>query len=221
MKVNVKVLGLKSSAPVTTVNTSTNVPPKLPATVKVTWSDGSQTTEAVTWDTPQFQQYAKAGTFTVNGYLKSSGTKVYATVNVAVTTQEMYRLYNPNSGEHFYTASTGERDGLKKLGWRDEGTGWIAPVKSNTPVYRLYNPNAGDHHYTTSVKERDDLKSAGWRDEGIGWYSAENDGKKPLYREYNPNAVAGAHNYTLSKEENDHLVKLGWRGEGYAWYAVR
>lgn len=220
VKVNVKVLGVRSNAPVTTVNTSTNVPPKLPATVKVTWSDGSQTTEAVTWDTPQFQQYAKAGTFNVNGYLKSSGTKVYATVNVAVTTQEMYRLYNPNSGEHFYTASTGERDGLKKLGWRDEGTGWIAPVKSNTPVYRLYNPNAGDHHYTTSVKERNDLKKAGWRDEGIGWYSAENAGKKPLYREYNPNAIAGAHNYTLSKAENDQLVKLGWRGEGYAWYAV-
>ncbi len=41
----------------------------------------------------------------------------------------MYRLYNPNSGEHFYTASKGERNHLIRLGWNDEGIGWygIAP----------------------------------------------------------------------------------------------
>lgn len=222
VKVNVKVLGLKSSAPVTTVNTSTNVPPKLPATVKVTWSDGSQTTEQVTWDTPQFKQYAKAGTFTVSGTLKSSGTKVYATVNVAVTTQEMYRLYNPNSGEHFYTASTGERDMLKGVGWNYEGVGWVAPVKSSEPVYRLYNPNAGDHHYTTSAPEKDMLVKAGWNYEGIGWYSADSSYPKraPLYREYNPNAKSGAHNFTLNKAEDNYLGSIGWKQEGTAWYAV-
>ncbi|MCR5582577.1 MAG: hypothetical protein K6F70_03060, partial [Eggerthellaceae bacterium] len=53
----------------------------------------------------------------------------------------MNRLYNPNGGEHFYTASDEERDGLVKLGWQYEGTGWVAPETSDTPVYRLYNPN--------------------------------------------------------------------------------
>lgn len=38
----------------------------------------------------------------------------------------MYRLYNPNSGEHFYAANLAERDNLKRLGWRDEGVGWYA-----------------------------------------------------------------------------------------------
>lgn len=34
----------------------------------------------------------------------------------------MYRLYNPNSGEHFYTASDEERWHLIDVGWNDEGT---------------------------------------------------------------------------------------------------
>lgn len=33
--------------------------------------------------------------------------------------QPMYRSYNPNSSEHFYTASTYERDSLVKVGWKN------------------------------------------------------------------------------------------------------
>lgn len=135
-------------------------------------------------------------------------------------TVEMYRLYNPNSGEHFYTANSYERDDLAGRGWHYEGVGWVAPVHSNTPVYRLYNPNAGDHHYTINTYERDSLIRVGWRDEGIGWYSSDTNRNYPLYRQYNPNAIAGAHNYTLNRNENDQLVRLGWRAEGIAWYGV-
>ncbi|MDO4623053.1 MAG: hypothetical protein Q4B22_08885 [Eubacteriales bacterium] len=131
----------------------------------------------------------------------------------------MYRLYNPNSGEHFYTASTGERASVIAAGWDDEDIGWIAPEYSNTPVYRLYNPNAGDHHYTMNADERDWLVKVGWNDEGIGWYS-DDEQRYPLYRQYNPNAIAGAHNFTTSKKENDYLVKAGWVEEGIAWHAV-
>lgn len=137
----------------------------------------------------------------------------------SVKTQPMYRCYNPNSGEHFYTKNAAERDAIVSLGWRYEGIGWVAPEKSKTPVYRLYNPNAGDHHYTMSKAEKDNLVSVGWSYEGIGWYS--DDGKEvPLYRQYNPNAKAGSHNYTTSKGENDSLVKLGWHGEGIGWYGI-
>ena len=130
---------------------------------------------------------------------------------------EMYRLYNPNSGEHFYTASAAERDNLAGIGWRYEGVGWLAPSKSSSPVHRMYNPNSGDHHYTLSSAERDNLVSIGWRYEGVGWYS---DGSKgaPLYRQFNPNEVIGTHNYTTSKVENDRLVRIGWRAEGVGWY---
>lgn len=137
----------------------------------------------------------------------------------SVPTQLMYRLYNPNSGEHFYTSSQTEKNHLSDVGWVFEGNGWVAPTTSNTPVYRVYNPAAGEHHYTMSAYERDELVKVGWIDEGIGWYS--DDAKTtPLYRQYNPNQFACNHNYTLSVTERDHLISLGWKDEGIGWYAV-
>lgn len=133
----------------------------------------------------------------------------------ASDTQSMYRMYNWNSGEHFYTASVKERNHLVNVGWSYEGIGWTAP-KNGLPVYRLYNPYAGDHHYTTSSSERRYLINRGWRSEGVGWRSG---GNVPLYRQYNPNAKTGTHNYTTSKVENDSLVRLGWQAEGIAWFA--
>jgi len=132
----------------------------------------------------------------------------------------MYRLYNPNSGEHFYTADEGEKDYLSGIGWNYEGIGWNAPVSSNSPVYRLYNPYSSDHHYTMDEGERDYLSQTGWNYEGIGWYS--DDAKSvPLYRQFNPNEVIGTHNYTTSLEENDWLCTTGWQAEGIGWYGVR
>ncbi len=129
----------------------------------------------------------------------------------------MYRMYNPNSGEHFYTANSFEKDSLTKSGWKYEGIGWYAPTKSNAPVYRMYNPNAGDHHYTLSAYEKDSLVKAGWRYEGIGWYSSETKALK-IYRAYNANAKAGSHNYTANSWEQKNLVNVGWKDEGIAWY---
>lgn len=127
---------------------------------------------------------------------------------------DMYRLYNPNSGEHFYTADSNERNDLYIKGWEYEGIGWVAP-DAGEPVYRLYNPNAGDHHYTPSAAERQMLIDAGWNDEGIGWKTG---GAVPLYRQYNPNAVAGSHNFTTNKGEDENLAAQGWKQEGIGWY---
>ena len=131
---------------------------------------------------------------------------------------EMYRLYNPNSGEHFYTASQYERDVTVAAGWNYEGVGWKAPAEGE-PVWRLYNPNAGDHHYTVNANERDTLIGVGWIDEGMCWYSAGHDGV-PIWRQYNPNVTAGAHNFTADKNEHVALVRIGWKGEGIAWYGL-
>jgi len=132
------------------------------------------------------------------------------------TPDPMYRLYNPNSGEHFYTKDEKEKNTLISYGWKDEGIAWTGPYAGD-PVYRLYNPNAGDHHYTMSEEERDALVKVGWTDEGIGWYSDSYQNVK-VYRQYNPNAKTGAHNYTTSKKENDALVAAGWIAEGVCWY---
>ena len=137
-----------------------------------------------------------------------------------VETIDMYRMYNPNSGEHFYTGNVAEKNHLISVGWNYEGVGFKAPKTSNTPMYRLYNPNAGDHHYTYNKAERDHLVSVGWNDEGIGWYADDNKGV-PQYRLYNPNAEAGAHHYTWNTAERDHLISLGWKGEGIGFYSCR
>lgn len=153
---------------------------------------------------------------TVNNGLRKGDVPIKA-VTTKDGTNPMYRMYNPNSGEHFYTASYGEIVKLGEVGWNYEGVGWYAP-KSGKPVYRMYNPNAGDHHYTPSAAEKNKLVSAGWRYEGVCWRTG---GSKPLYRAYNPNATAGAHHFTTSKIEIRRICAVGWRAEGIGWYGVR
>ncbi len=138
--------------------------------------------------------------------------------------QPMYRLYNPNSGEHFYTSSTVERDAVVAAGWNDEGVGWMAPTQG-IKVYRLYNSHTsehhvGDHHYTKSKSERDMLIQVGWIWEEGGWYSDPNE-TMPLYRAYNPNAYSNNHHYTPDWGEFQVLLSLGWNDEGIGWYGVR
>lgn len=134
--------------------------------------------------------------------------------------EHIYRLYNPNTGEHFYTASDVECGTLIGVGWDYEGVGWVAPTEGEQ-VYRLYNRYVlgGDHHYTTNESERDALIEAGWtyEEDAATWLSG---GDVPLYRQYNPYAKTGTHNYTTSKDENDTLVRLGWHSEDIAWYGV-
>ena len=161
------------------------------------------------------------GTFSSDKF--SVYTLVYSEVKTTpapvVETVPMHRLFNPNSGEHFYTGSVVERDNLVAAGWNYEGVAWNAPVSGGTPIHRLFNPNNSDHHYTASQEEIDMLVSVGWIYEAVAW----NDlgpvaDAVPMYRLYNPNADCGSHHYTGSTEERDWLVSLGWHFEGIGWY---
>lgn len=42
-------------------------------------------------------------------------------VYAAVSLKPIYRVYNPNSGEHLHTLNGGEKDNLMSLGWVYEG----------------------------------------------------------------------------------------------------
>ncbi|MBQ9279078.1 MAG: hypothetical protein IJ224_10660 [Lachnospiraceae bacterium] len=228
-----KKIGTNAETPVTNTSGKIKIQISVPANLQKTGRDykiarlhnGTTTILSVTkngydltFETDQFSTYALLYSDPVED--KKTDDKTDTKTDTTVKTVNMYRLYNPNSGEHFYTANEKEKNNLVSVGWRYEGIGWKAPVKSNTPVYRLYNKNAGDHHYTMSEKEKDNLVKLGWKYEGIGWYS--DDAKSvPLYRQYNPNAKAGSHNYTTSKSENDMLVGVGWKGEGVGWYGVK
>ncbi|MCB6916205.1 hypothetical protein LIZ91_06355 [Enterococcus avium] len=144
----------------------------------------------------------------VGGVALASGTDAEAA--------QLYRAYNPNTGEHLYTANASEIPFVVRAGWRNEGYAWEAPSKG-APVYRMFNPNnGGDHHYTLNAGERDHLKKVGWRYEGISWQSG---GSTPVYRLYNPNAKSGTHHFTTLESEKNHLVKVGWRYEGVAFYS--
>ncbi|MBR4457198.1 MAG: hypothetical protein IKS32_13425 [Solobacterium sp.] len=165
---------------------------------------------------------AKSGPgFTVNGtkYEKDLILRVYTNKAEPLPEAELYRMYNPNTGEHFFTANAKERDILKEAGWKYEGVAFHTYQTGEVPVYRLYNPVAGDHHYTTSEAEAENLKKAGWSQEGIAFYA--NKSGVAMYRLYNPNAETGAHHYTSSKEEKEMLEKAGWKYEGIGFYVTR
>ena len=148
----------------------------------------------------------------------------FCSIIIKAPTEAVFRLYNPNSGEHFYTRAIAEKNQLITSGWQDEAVGFEATT-IGLPVYRVYNPNAGDHHYTTSASEVQALVAAGWQEEGISFYAYDpaaftlaEKALTPVYRLYNPNAKAGAHHYTENVDERDHLVQAGWQAEGVAWY---
>jgi len=131
---------------------------------------------------------------------------------------DMFRMYDPNSGEHFYTGSTVERENLVKAGWHYEGVGFTFPLTTGDPVHRLYDPRTGEHLYTMDKTEMNTLLAAGWDYEGIAFNSGfENE--VPQYRLHNPNATRGAYHFTASREERNFLINQGWEYQGIGWYS--
>lgn len=173
------------------------------------------------WDIEVKEEGTYGVIVTVTNREGNTATSELVEINVVSAGMRMHRLYNQYTGEHFYTASDAERDGLVAVGWTYEGVGWVAP-EAGDDVYRLYNPYVpgGDHHYTLSWGEVEVLRAAGWEYEGVGWFSAPAGTGVPIWRQYNPYAQTGTHNYTTSEEENDRLVSAGWREEGVGWYGV-
>ena len=146
------------------------------------------------------------------------GGLFHATNASADSSTPVYRLYNPNTGEHFYTGNSYEEKSLSANGWVYEGIGWQAAT-SGTSVYRVYNPNAkgGDHYYTMSKYEAQTLVNSGWKWDNNGKAAFFSGGNINLYVAYNPNAQSGSHNYTTSNFEQSSLLKGGWKYGAVAW----
>ena len=151
----------------------------------------------------------------------------FSIFNVAEGRAMQARMYNPNSGEHFYTGSIEEVQNLINAGWNFEGSGFITPT-TGIPIYRLYSEEHGDHFYTTNEAEVELLLNDGWELEGdnngIAFPSADASQGIPMYRLHNPNAYnnneSGAHHFTTSMEEVHNLEAAGWEFEGTAWYSL-
>ena len=123
-------------------------------------------------------------------------------------------MYNPNSGEHFYTGSMEERKNLENAGWKYEGVGFTFPATTGKPVYRLYDKfGTMEHLYTMDEAEKEKLLAEGWILEGVAFNSGRED-EVPQYRLHNPNATIGAYHFTASVEEKDSLIAAGWEYQG-------
>ncbi len=135
--------------------------------------------------------------------------------------QPVFRFYNEQTGEHFYSVNQVTRKILaEQTNWKAEGYPFAVPTSSSMPIYRLKNPNNLDHHYTTDKNEYLTLQNMGWIGQGIAMYGADPSDPQaiPLYRLYNPNVETAIHHYTSSLNERDTLVLKGWETEDIGWY---
>jgi hypothetical protein len=132
------------------------------------------------------------------------------------------RMYQPTTGEHFYTTNLLEYKAILDTGtFRSEGIGfnaWTGAAVGSKPVYRLIPQNGGKHFFTMSETEKNALASSGWRVEGVAWYAYSTAGanRLPVYRLYN--SVNGDHLLTTSAAERDGAARSGYRYEGIAFY---
>ncbi|MCB2186251.1 MAG: VCBS repeat-containing protein [Deltaproteobacteria bacterium] len=134
-------------------------------------------------------------------------------------TAALYRLYNPNSGKHYYTAKTSERDALVAAGWRFErveGYIYTTQVVGSSQVYKLYNTNTGSHLYTTSASEVAQILATmpEWQQVsslGFAFLQARDTSITAMYRAYNPNAAY--HFFTTRYVELQNAVAAGYLDE--------
>lgn len=152
-----------------------------------------------------------------SGSSGSSGSSGGAgTSAIASSAVELYRLFNPKTGEHLYTVDANEKAVLVENGWNDEGVRTVASSE-DTPVYRMYHAGTKEHLFVATESEKEAMLANGWTMEGIGWYAnAKSD--TPNYRLFNGKSGIGSHLFTTSKDEADQLVEQGWTLEGIAWF---
>lgn len=88
----------------------------------------------------------------------------------------LFRLYQPYTGDHFYTIDAAERDAALASGsYVYEGmAGWAfdAMAPGRKALYRAYNPQTGQHLFTGGASLYNGLPSP-WIREGVAAYLQE------------------------------------------------
>lgn len=176
-------------------------------------------------DTPQSDNILSIDENTGEATVKDAVMGGDAKIPVSVTQEgELYRMYDPNRGEHFYTKNAEEAAHLASIGWTHEADSDFTVISAAeefaVPVYRVYNPNGGGmHFYTENAAEALNLRANGWNYEGISHYVYDKDSDVGTvqYRLYNPNSTIGEHNWTTNINEYNMLKNVGWVDEGICW----
>ena len=206
----------------TTINakghTEVTVPGKAATCFSPGLTDGKKCSTCGTVTVAQKTIATKAHTYDNNVDGTCNSCKVNRETVETRQVHHMLRMYNPNTGEHFYTGSEVEKSQLVAAGWNYEGVGFTFPANTGAPVYRLFDPVTGEHLYTMDVAEKDRLMAEGWNYEGIAFNSAY-DTEAVQHRLHNPNATVGAYHFTFSTEEMQNLIAAGWEYQGIGWYS--
>lgn len=174
-----------------------------------------------------WQDYlAKKAELAKNGYTVAEHTELVQMLNgiqaklVQVANVTLYRLYNPNDGDHYYTPRRAEAENLRNVGWIQEKAEYkvvAADAAFGADVYSVYNPNTGEHLLTDSEIEAAALERAGWNwdNNKEAVFKAPQGATKAVYRVYNPNTNGPAHHYA-GLAETSILVGKGWQWDNNA-----
>ncbi|MFK5595890.1 S8 family serine peptidase [Methylobacterium sp. HMF5984] len=149
------------------------------------------------------------------------------TVSSDPTVSDVFRFYDPTTGDHFFTASPVEATAVMRNlpEYTVEGAPWAAPEKGadTIDVFRFYDTSSGTHFLTTDVAERDAVLSSlpSYHYEGVAFEAYAHAGATDTFaleRFYNDDTHA--HMYAATDEaasirtgEAGH----GWQDEGGAF----
>ena len=126
----------------------------------------------------------------------------------------IYRFFNVDTGTHFLSGSTVERDSvINNLdSFNFEGPTFRAADPTNAAadtVFRFFNTQTGTHFFTQSTIERDNildtLPQFSFEGEAYKGYTEQIDGSIPLYRFFN--TQTGTHFYTAAEAEKDSIIE--------------
>ncbi len=125
----------------------------------------------------------------------------------------IYRFFNVDTGTHFLSGSTVERDSVinNLESFNFEGPTFRAADPTNAAadtVFRFFNTQTGTHFFTQSTVERDNILDTipqfNFEGEAYKGYTEQVDGSIPLYRFFN--TQTGTHFYTAAEAEKDSIV---------------
>jgi uncharacterized protein (DUF1800 family) len=148
------------------------------------------------------------------------GIGLAAPVAAAATADPVFRFYNSQTGTHFYTISTSDRDYvLQHWPWfANEGVAFYAFKDSSQggqPVERFYNTRTGTHFYTISQSDKNFVLAnyPVFVYEGPAYWAMTTTGtdRADLFRFYN--TKTGAHFYTTSATDRDYVLAT------WPWFA--
>jgi uncharacterized protein (DUF1800 family) len=139
----------------------------------------------------------------------------------AQTAVPVYRFFNIQTGTHFYTTSTNERD-IVLSRWPQflyEGPvfyAYLTATAETRPVYRFFDTATGTHFYTQSDAERDQFIATqkSYIFEGPVYYAPYGGGadRAALYRFYNTRTFSRF--YTDNPAERDQVLQR------YPWFQL-